>query len=125
MIITDAPENKDVESANIYYVDITDSSYYNRIRVVEIANGDFYSYLNPISAQCIIHRSPGALTSEKRITAYSKDGHPIDIERGSTVLDFAFILNSEIGTHYKSAEVNSKSVDIDYVLQAQRYNTYS
>lgn len=29
----------------------------------------------------------------------------------------AFIQNSEIGAHYKSAEVNGEYVDIDYVLQ--------
>ena len=115
--ITDEPDNKDVESANIAYVDITDSSYYNRIRVVVLANEDFYRYRNPLSAQCNIPRSPEALNPEKRITVYSKDGHPIDIERGATVLDFAFILNSEIGAHYQSAEVNGKPVDIDYVLQ--------
>lgn len=58
-----------------------------------------------------------SLIIENRITVYSKDRYPIDIERGATVLDFAFILNSEIGAHYKSAEVNGAYVDIDYVLQ--------
>ena len=115
--IINEPDNSDVQSANIAYIDIVDSVYYNRIRVIIIAKDDFYRYRNPLSAQCNIPRSPGALNPEKSITVYSKDGHPIDIERGATVLDFAFILNSEIGAHYKSAEVNGTYVDIDYVLQ--------
>ena len=82
-----------------------------------LANGDSYRYHNPLSAYCDIPRTPSALNIEKRITVYSKDGYPIDIERGATVLDFAFILNSEIGARYQSADVNGKPADIDYVLQ--------
>ena len=33
------------------------------------------------------------------------------------MLDFAFILNTNIGAYYVGAEVNGNTVDMDYVLQ--------
>lgn len=111
------PNNNDIESVNISFVDIVDNRYFNKLRMLILADENYYRYRNPLSAYCDIPRTPSALNIEKRITVYSKDGYPIDIERGATVLDFAFILNSEIGAHYQSADVNGNPVDIDYVLQ--------
>jgi len=44
-------------------------------------------------------------------------GDVVTLAKGSTVLDFAFKIHSELGLHFLSAEVNRNPVNIDYRLQ--------
>ena len=41
----------------------------------------------------------------------------MEIEKGCTVLDFAFVLNIEIGVCFAGAKVNDKQVEMDYILE--------
>lgn len=115
--IIDEKDEPEIVSATVSYIDILDS-YYNKIRIVLLKKQEFWKYRNPLAQHDNIPHSIAALMpKDKRITVHSKDGHPIEIEKGVTVLDFAFQINSEIGAHYKGTEVNNKIVNINYVLQ--------
>ena len=117
--VIDENDKPEIKSTTVSYIDVFDS-YYNKIRIVLLAKQEFWKYRNPLAQHENIPRSTAAfLPSDKRITVHSKDGHPIEIEKGATVLDFAFLLNSEIGAHFESAEVNSNIVEIDYILQPE------
>ena len=41
----------------------------------------------------------------------------MEIEKGCTALDFAFVLKTDIGVRYNGAKVNGNYVEMDYVLQ--------
>ena len=102
-----------VENMSVVYVDITDR-YHNKLRVV-VYTKDFR---NTIADRYGQRLTPATiLPPEKRIRIYTKDGHPMEIEKGCTVLDFAFILKTDIGVCYNGAEVNGNSVEMDHVLQ--------
>ena len=58
-------------------------------------------------------------SSPKMIRVLTKDGTYAQIEEGSTVLDFAFLIHPDIGLHFDSALVNNSKVPINYVLQDQ------
>lgn len=100
-----------VGDAQVLHVDITDR-YCNLLRVVVYTK----EYRNTIS-DCRYERIVRPIPPEKRMHVYTRDGERMTIETGSTVLDFAFALNTEIGARYESARVNGESVSIDYVLK--------
>jgi GTP diphosphokinase / guanosine-3',5'-bis(diphosphate) 3'-diphosphatase len=52
----------------------------------------------------------------KKIIVYKKDGNAIEIEEGSTVLDFAFEIHEEIGLCAKYGEINGTRVDLNTLL---------
>lgn len=102
---------------NVSYVDVIDS-YYNKIRFIISSSNSYRQYCNSITEHNFNKLYRGALLpSDKRVKILTRDGDPVEIEKGATVLDFAFILNSEIGSHYKGASVNGNPVEMDYVLQ--------
>lgn len=101
------------DGSNICYVDITDA-YNNKIKVI-IYKEDF---LNTIFEHHGINLTPVAiLPPEKKIYVYTREGNRMEIEKGCTVLDFAFVLNLEIGVCFAGAKVNDKQVEMDYVLE--------
>ncbi len=113
-------EQKDdnIQNTQIDYIDIRDACF-NRIRIVLCYKENFWKYRNAIASldnSQITYAS--ILPKENRIEVYTKDGAKFDIEKGATVLDFAFILHNEIGLHYGYALVNENQKDMDYILQS-------
>lgn len=47
-----------------------------------------------------------------RIYVFSKDGHVIDLPTGSTPIDYAYRIHSEIGNHCRGAKVNGRIVQL-------------
>ncbi len=54
---------------------------------------------------------------EKNIFVYTPKGDIIELPKGSTVLDFAFRIHTDIGLRFKNALVNWRIVPIDYKLK--------
>jgi GTP diphosphokinase / guanosine-3',5'-bis(diphosphate) 3'-diphosphatase len=54
---------------------------------------------------------------QKDIFVYTPKGDIIQMPVGSTVLDFAFRVHSEVGLRFKSGFINGKIVPIDYALK--------
>lgn len=52
-----------------------------------------------------------------KIYVYTTKGDIIELPKGSTAIDFAYKIHSDIGNTMVGAVVNDKSVDVDYVLQ--------
>lgn len=105
------------EADGIAYIDILDT-YNNKIRFTVCSVDKYRSFFNGITDRKIEKLYSGSLLPcDKRIRILTRNGDPFDIEKDSTVLDFAFILNTNIGAYYVGAEVNEKAVDMDYVPQ--------
>ena len=58
---------------------------------------------------------------DKNIFVYTPTGDVIEMPWWSTVLDFAFRIHSDIWLKFKTAQVNQKSVPIDYKLTTWDY----
>lgn len=58
-------------------------------------------------------------TNEELIRIITKDGSVAELKEGSTVLDYAFFVHSEMGLHFDYATINDseKHVGIDYQLK--------
>lgn len=104
--------NNDIEDINVAYMDISDA-YHNKLRVV-VYTKDFR---NTIVEHYGVKFTPATILSpEKRIRIFTKDGNLMGIEKGCSVLDFAFVLKTDIGVCYNGAEVNGKPVETDCVI---------
>ncbi|MBQ7907045.1 MAG: bifunctional (p)ppGpp synthetase/guanosine-3',5'-bis(diphosphate) 3'-pyrophosphohydrolase [Clostridia bacterium] len=102
-----------IRTTEVVYMDVVDN-YNNRVRVW-ISTEDFR---NTLTKQPDIKLSLMALLPpERKIQVFTRDGRAMEIEKGSTVLDFAFMLNQEIGASFLGAEVNGIRVEIDHVLE--------
>lgn len=53
----------------------------------------------------------------EKIYVFSRDGDIKELPRGSTVLDFAYHVHTEVGNHCYAARVNQKYVPLTYVLK--------
>ena len=105
--------DRDVEDTSVAYVDITDM-YHNKLRVV-VYSKDFR---NTIVEHYGLKLTPATiLPPEKRIRIFTRDGKQMEVEKGCAVLDFAFILKTDIGIRYNGAKVNGKPVEMDYIIQ--------
>lgn len=51
------------------------------------------------------------------IFVFTPKGDVVELQRGSTTLDFAFHIHSQIGYRTIGAKVNSKIAPLDYVLE--------
>ena len=51
-----------------------------------------------------------------KIYAYTTKGDIIELPKGSTVIDFAYKVGSNLGDNIVSAYVNEKNVEADYIL---------
>jgi GTP pyrophosphokinase len=54
---------------------------------------------------------------ETRVFVFTPQGDVIDLPEGSTPIDFAYAVHSDIGDHTAGAKVNGKLVTLDTVLQ--------
>lgn len=63
--------------------------------------------------------SPESLNFEgfENIYVFSRDGDIKELPRGSTVLDFAYHVHTEVGNHCYAARVNQRYVPLTYVLK--------
>ena len=52
-----------------------------------------------------------------RVYVFTPDGHAIDLPKGSTPLDFAYRVHTEIGHNCRGAKVNGRIVPLTYNLQ--------
>jgi GTP pyrophosphokinase len=53
---------------------------------------------------------------EERIFVFTPKGDVVDLPTGSTVIDFAYAIHSDIGDHMSGAKVNGKLVALDTEL---------
>jgi GTP pyrophosphokinase len=53
---------------------------------------------------------------EERVYAFTPKGDVIDLPAGSTPIDFAYHVHTEIGHHCRGSRVNGKLVSLDYTL---------
>ena len=51
------------------------------------------------------------------VYVYAPDGTIIELPQGSTPIDFAYEISSDLGNTMIGAFINNKQVDVDYVLQ--------
>ncbi len=92
--------------------------YYNHFRFLVGKKSDYDALYrgNPDINHTKIYI--GSIRDEgKKVQIYTKDGNPFTVEKGATVLDYAFIINTMMGACYKEAYVNGNKVELDYVLQ--------
>jgi len=54
---------------------------------------------------------------QDRIYVFTPDGHIMDLPQGSTPLDFAYRVHTEIGHRCRGAKVNGRIVPLNYTLQ--------
>ena len=54
---------------------------------------------------------------KESVFVFTPKGLVIRMKKGTTALDFAFRIHSELGTHYRGALVNKKMVKMDYQLK--------
>jgi len=57
-----------------------------------------------------------ALTSEDRVYVLTPRGDVIDLAQGSTALDFAYHVHTEVGHHCRGAKINGRIVPLTHVL---------
>ena len=57
-----------------------------------------------------------SLTSEDRVYVLTPRGDVIDLAQGSTALDFAYHVHTEVGHHCRGAKVNGRIVPLNHVL---------
>ncbi|MEM7195505.1 MAG: bifunctional (p)ppGpp synthetase/guanosine-3',5'-bis(diphosphate) 3'-pyrophosphohydrolase [Pseudomonadota bacterium] len=55
--------------------------------------------------------------TEKRVYVFTPNGKVIDLPHGSTPIDFAYAIHSEVGNRTRGARVNAKMVSLAHVLK--------
>jgi len=71
------------------------------------------------------HEETGALSdvteqfsrAQDRVYVFTPDGHVVNLAQGSTPLDFAYHIHTEVGHRCRGAKVNGRIVPLGYVLQ--------
>jgi GTP pyrophosphokinase len=55
--------------------------------------------------------------SPDEVYAITPRGHPVSLPRGSTVVDFAYSIHTEVGNKMVGAKIHRKMVSFDYILK--------
>ncbi|MCO5250148.1 MAG: HD domain-containing protein [Candidatus Kapabacteria bacterium] len=55
---------------------------------------------------------------DSELTVYSKEGRQISLPKGSTLVDYAFVLSDEYGLHCVTGKVNGSFHDLNYKLNS-------
>lgn len=55
--------------------------------------------------------------AQDRVYVFTPDGHVVNLAQGSTPLDFAYHIHTEVGHRCRGAKVNGRIVPLTYVLQ--------
>ena len=55
--------------------------------------------------------------AQDRVYVFTPDGHVVNLTQGSTPLDFAYHIHTEVGHRCRGAKVNGRIVSLTYVLQ--------
>ncbi len=55
---------------------------------------------------------------QDRVYVLTPQGEVIDLPKGATVLDFAFYVHTDVGSHCRGAKVNGRIVPLNYELQS-------
>ncbi len=55
--------------------------------------------------------------NEREINIFTPKGQIVRMPKGATVLDFAFKIHTELGIHFKAAEINGRLVPADFRLR--------
>ncbi len=55
--------------------------------------------------------------AQDRVYVFTPDGHVVNLAQGSTPLDFAYHVHTEVGHRCRGAKVNGRIVPLTYVLQ--------
>ena len=83
----------------------------------------FFKSLNEINAmfgdnQDFVHQVKSELFSD-RVYVYTTKGDIIELPKGSTPIDFAYKIHTDIGNTMVGAYVNDEWVPLDYILQSK------
>lgn len=81
--------------------------FYNSLLEINKAFGDNLEFVNQVKKE---------LFSEK-VYVYTVDGDAIELPKGSTPIDFAYHISSDLGNTMVQAVVNDKVVPVDYELK--------
>ncbi|MEY2671730.1 MAG: hypothetical protein RL687_147, partial [Candidatus Parcubacteria bacterium] len=54
-----------------------------------------------------------------RIFVFTPKGDVVDLPKGSTIIDFAYAIHSDIGDHTQSALINNKNASLGTVLSSR------
>lgn len=93
--------------SDVHQVIRTNSNFFRTLTEL----GDYYE-----DNRDLIKHAEQELFSPK-INVYTRDNRIISLPVGSTVLDFAYFIHSDIGRSATDAIVNNKKVGVDYVLK--------
>lgn len=69
-----------------------------------------------LNNQDFVHQVKKELFSDK-VYVYTPKGDTIELPKGSTIIDFAYKIHTEIANHMIGVLVNDKNVEFNYVLQ--------
>ncbi len=114
--------NEEGVAAYFAYAQFKDTKGYKKGLGVESLTEDEIRFIKELTKwKHIQNKNPEEFLKEiktdvlqEKIYVFTPKGDVIELPKGSTVLDFAYKIHSEIGHHFAGAKVNNKIVPIDY-----------
>ena len=101
-------EDKKEKAANIMQADLMKKyQFFGDLAELDDYFGDNYQFVNLVKNEVL----------NEKIYTYSPNGSIVELPLGSTPIDFAYKIHTEVGNKMVSAIVNDIAVDVDYVLK--------
>ncbi len=93
---------------------ILEDKFNNRYKVYVKTEKEYIGYMNGSIDGIQLYSEADDISEalKPHITVYKRDGTPIILPEGSTVIDFAFAIHTDIGLYAKSALVNNVSAEL-------------